>query len=640
MNRIRVLPEILANKIAAGEIVERPASVVKELVENSIDAGCRSVEVSAQAGGKRLILVRDDGEGMTQDDAILAFEHHATSKLLDAEGLNAIATLGFRGEALPSIASVSRLTLRTKQADSGSVAGTELEIHGGVMRSVKPLSWDRGTEIAVRDLFYNIPARRKFLRSHETEMSHIARLVTHYALAQPEIRFKLESDGRTLMDAAAAKDGRQRVFQVFGEGFLDRMIEVSAERGELKVRGFVSLPSEQRTNAYSQFFYVNRRMVRDKVIMSAVRQAYRTRLPGSAYPVAILFLELPFEEVDVNAHPAKTEIRFRDQGAVHELIRDTIDQALARNVAIPSYRHADASQASYVAASDALGDALGDVPGPQRIASGAGAFDFVPVPASTSPLERTLDYSFREAFRAAPMLANAASHHLPDHASDRASDSADHSMLRLLPHLLFGAQPEAVRPFAAGGVRILGQFRESYIVACDAAGLLLIDQHVAHERILYEKMAAAMRERTVESQGRLVPLSLELAPHQMAILGTIMPELTRNGFELELFGGNAVLVRGVPAAAGEADCLKLLVEILDGIDREERTLDVERIRDRIAVSSACRAAIKVNMPLTMEKMQWLLDELASTRVPTNCPHGRPVLLRFSMYEIEKNFGRI
>lgn len=637
MNRIRVLPEILANKIAAGEIVERPASVVKELVENSIDAGCRSVEVSAQAGGKRLILVRDDGEGMGQDDAILAFEHHATSKLLDADGLNAIATLGFRGEALPSIASVSRLVLRTRPADSGSVAGTELEIHGGVMRSVKPLSWDRGTEIAVRDLFYNIPARRKFLRSNETEMSHIARLVTHYALAQPGVRFKLESDGRTLMDAAAVKDDRERVFQVFGEGFLDRMIEVSAEKGALKVRGFVSLPSEQRTNAYSQFFYVNRRMVRDKVIMSAIRQAYRTRLPGSAYPVAILFLELPFEEVDVNAHPAKTEIRFRDQGGVHELIRDTIDRALARNVAIPSYRHGDASRVSYVATSDAFGNVPGDDHGSQRIAAGADTFDFVPVAAPPNPLQRVLDHSFREPFRSAPIPGYAT----PPNPEDNSTDgSPDHSRLRLLPHLLFGAQPETVRPFAAGRVRILGQFQESYIVACDAEGLLLIDQHVAHERILYEKMAAAMRDRTVESQRRLVPLSLELAPHQLALLGKIMPELVRNGFELELFGGNAVLVRGAPAVAGEADCLKLLSEILDGIDREERTLDVERIRDRIAVSSACRAAIKVNMPLTMEKMQWLLDELALTRIPTNCPHGRPVLLRFSMYEIERNFGRI
>ena len=293
MSKIRVLPEILANKIAAGEIVERPASVVKELVENSIDAGAHSISVSLLSGGKRLILVRDDGEGMVQDDAILAFEHHATSKIQTVEDLTTITTLGFRGEALPSIASISRLSLKTRHPADTAAAGTEVEIQGGTMKSVKAVSWDKGTEVTARDLFFNVPARRKFLRSHETELGHITRLVTHYALAHPAIRFSLESEGRALFDVVPVATVRDRIYQLFGEDFLENLVELTGQSGSIEVRGFSSRPHEQRTNPYSQFFYVNRRMVRDKVITSAVRQAYRNAMPASAYPVTIVFVELP-----------------------------------------------------------------------------------------------------------------------------------------------------------------------------------------------------------------------------------------------------------------------------------------------------------------------------------------------------------
>jgi DNA mismatch repair protein MutL len=617
MNKIRVLPEILANKIAAGEIVERPASVAKELLENSIDARCRTIQATILSGGKRLIQVRDDGEGMSQDDAILAFEHHATSKLQNAEDLAAIATLGFRGEALPSIASVSRLTLKTRPHDPDCLSGTEVEIQGGIMRSVKPVPWDRGTEITVRDLFFNVPARRKFLRSNDTELSHIARLVTHYALAHPEIRFTLESEGRMLIDTVAVTELRERIYQIFGEAFLDNLVELSGQIGPVKLRGFSSRPNEQRTNPYSQFFYVNRRMVRDKVITSAVRQAYRNCMPGSAYPVAILFLELPFDEVDVNAHPAKTEIRFRDQSTVHKLVLDSIEQALVLSASIPGYEHRSAS------ALDPAGAVRsGPVPIGRFEGRGADAFDFTPPAFAANPFQRALNYPFREVPAAAP------------------PGREDHSSLRILPDMLLGSPLESSRPFQSGAVRILGQLQDSYIIACDSQGLLIIDQHVAHERILYEKMAAAALNSRVETQGLLVPLSLDLPPHQVALLERMIPELNHNGFVVEHFGGTSVLIRSVPAVAGDADSRKLLSEILEGLENDERTLDVERIRDRISVSTACRAAVKVNMPLTMEKMQWLLDQLAMTRIPTNCPHGRPVILRFTMYEIERNFGRI
>jgi DNA mismatch repair protein MutL len=617
MNNIQVLPEILANKIAAGEIVERPASVVKELVENSLDAQCGAVHVTVLSGGKRLIQVHDDGEGMSSDDAILAFEHHATSKLRSVEDLNAIATLGFRGEALPSIASVSRLTLKTRHADPESVSGTEVEIQGGILRSVKPISWDRGTEISVRDLFFNMPARKKFLRSNDTELGHIARLVTHYALARPEIRFTLESDQRTLVDAVAVASGRERIYQIFGDGFLDNLVEFSGQKGSAKIHGFCSRPREQRTNPYSQFFYVNQRMIRDKVIMSAVKQAYRNCIPASAYPIVILFVELPFDEVDVNAHPAKTEIRFRDQSSVHSLVLESIEGALVQSASIPAFSHPSAAESSNENPPFATLQPPFAMPIPVK-----STFDFTPTSASPNPFQRALNYPFREI------------------SSDFSQKPDIHSSLRMQPNMLFGAPAESTDTPPLENVRILGQIRDSYIIGWDRQGLLIIDQHVAHERILYENLAAAMQTSGVESQGLLVPLNVELPLHQIVLLEKMMPELNSNGFQVERFGGTSVLVRSVPAVAGDSDCQKLLTEILEGLETEDRTLDLERIRDRIAVSTACRAAIKINMPLTMEKMQWLLDQLARTRIPTNCPHGRPIILRFSMYEIERNFGRI
>jgi DNA mismatch repair protein MutL len=616
MSKIRVLPEILANKIAAGEIVERPASVVKELVENSLDAGARSIFLAVESGGKRSIQVRDDGEGMGQDDAILAFEHHATSKIQTAEDLSSIATLGFRGEALPSIASIARLTLRSRPAGAAEdLPGTELEIQGGTLRSVKSISWDRGTEITVRDLFFNVPARRKFLKSHETELGHITRLATNYAVVRPDVRFSMLSEGRSLLDVVPVNSVRERIYQLFGESFIDNLVEISGECGTTRVHGFASMPHEQRTNPYSQFFYVNRRMVRDRVITSAVRQAYRNVMPASAYPIVFLFLEIPYDEVDVNAHPAKTEIRFRQQSVVHDLVRDSIQRALVQVKSIPIFEHR-ADQWPQPGGSNSV------FPGPvSPPAEGSAVFDFSPVAAAYDPFQKAFNYPFREV----PVPA--------------ARTAQDHLYMRLLADMLLGAPEAPTTPFQASGARILGQIHESYIVACDSQGLLIIDQHVAHERILYEKYAQAMKSDMVETQGLLVPITIDLQPHQKAILKRVLPELQRTGFQVELFGGETVLIRSVPVLAKDEDCGKLLAEILEGLESEDRSLDLDRIRDRIAVSTACRAAIKVNMALTIEKMQWLLDELSRTRIPTNCPHGRPILLRFSLYEIERNFGR-
>ncbi|MBN2337806.1 MAG: DNA mismatch repair endonuclease MutL [Acidobacteria bacterium] len=629
MGRIQVLPEILANKIAAGEIVERPASVVKELVENALDAGSRQVQVAVSGGGRRSILVSDDGEGMTEDDALLAFEHHATSKLRRAEDLSSIATLGFRGEALPSIASVSRLRLRTRAADAASAAGTEIEIHGGVLRNVRTIAWDRGTEIEVGGLFYNLPARKKFLRSQETELGHVARLVTHYALAHPEVRFGLRSDGRDLLHAVGAADVRERVYQVFGEGFLQRLLEFERESGRMRVHGFASLPSERRTNGYSQYIFVNRRMVRDKVILGAVRQAYRTRLPPNAYPVVLLFLELPYDAVDVNAHPAKTEVRFHDQNGVYRLVFDALAEALAARAPLPSYLHAGPlPPVPGGAVAETPEDSPQPAPAPGPAAGGTQPLVF-------GPPRGEIVGGAAPGWSGAPELARAL-----DHAGRaREGELGRHLAMKLVPGMLYGSGRAFPAPFRAEGVKILGQLHNSYIVGCDSEGLLIVDQHVAHERILYEGLARSIERGRVERQGLLVPLAIELAPEQKARLGRLLPELGRNGFDVEPFGGDSVLVRSVPASCPEGETRDLFSDILESLEAEERTLDVERIRDRIAVGTACRAAVKVHMPLAPEKMRWLLDELERTRIPTHCPHGRPILLRFGMREIERNFGR-
>jgi DNA mismatch repair protein MutL len=620
MSRIRVLPELLANKIAAGEIVERPASVVKELVENSIDAQARSIHVEIESGGKKRILVRDDGEGMSQDDALLAFEHHATSKLSTIEDLSSISTLGFRGEALPSIASVSRLILRSRhESRQPSEAGTEVVIEGGTVRSVKAIPWDRGTEVTVRDLFFNMPARRKFLRSHEAELGHSTRLVTQYALAHPEMRFTLDSEGRMLMDLVPVPGLRERVFQIFGDALLGNLIELSGQSDSISVHGFASRPHEQRTNPYSQFFYVNRRMVRDKTIMSAVRQAYRNVLPSSAYPVVLLFVDLPFDQVDVNTHPAKIEIRFRQQNLIHDLILECIERALSQSRVIPPYEHREPSPPA---------ESVPPAPGTGEGFEGAGGDNRSPV--SQRPEAEAGD-RFQRAF-------NYPYERVPFPSFPGA---VDHRALKIRADLLLGAPTDpSPTPFHSQGVRILGQIHESYIIACDHHGLLIVDQHVAHERVLYERFSTAMEEGKVESQGLVVPKTMELLPHQVAILERALPELHRSGFTVERFGGKSILIRSVPVAAKDQDCANLFSEILEGLEAEERTLDLAKIRDRIAVNMACRAAIKVHTPLSIEKMQWLLDELSQTRIPTNCPHGRPVLLRFSLYEIERNFGRI
>ena len=613
MSKIRVLADHVANQIAAGEVVERPASVAKELVENSIDAGATRITIEIEAGGRRLLKVSDDGEGMVRDDAVLAFERHATSKIRVSEDLAAIGTLGFRGEALASIASVARVELTTCVEDAS--AATRVTIDGGRMRDVKDAAHPRGTTIAVRDLFFNIPARRKFLRSEATETYHLTNLVTHYALAHPEIAFSFVNNGREIVRASAAKDLRERAYQIFGESFLENLLEVNGGEPQIaRVTGYVSAPRDRRTSRDSQYLFVNRRFVRDRTIGRSLTEAYRSILPYGVYPAALLFIETPLEEVDVNVHPAKTEVRFRRQAAVADAVREAVRSALASK----SYVHHEEQPLPSPSPPPLPSPALPSSPPPTP------RINFVPETVrevSGDEIARDIEAMiYSRAAAPTPQSATA--------AKSAVYDSADR----------FTKVPEAES--LSQNIRPLGQLDESFIIATDDQGLLLIDQHVAHERILFDKYRALESERRTESQQLLVPETFDLTPAQAAVFDDLAPELENYGFELMRLSGRTVAIKATPADLPGSEARNMLSELLETVDAEKKSTARETLRDEIAASLACHAAIKVNMPLAPEKMRWLIDRLLQTSSPTTCPHGRPVILRLATRDILKGFHRI
>jgi DNA mismatch repair protein MutL len=618
MSKIRVLADHVANQIAAGEVVERPASVAKELVENSIDAGATRITIEIEAGGRRLLKVSDDGEGMVRDDAILAFERHATSKIRETDDLTAIGTLGFRGEALASIASVAKVELTT--CSEGANAATRVTIDGGRMRDVKDAAHPRGTTIIVRDLFFNIPARRKFLRSEATETYHLTNLVTHYALAHPEIAFTFINNGREVVRTAPAKDLRERAYQIFGEEFLKNLLEVDARDSRepefARVTGFVSAPRDRRTSRDAQYLFVNRRFVRDRMIGRALSEAYRSILPHGVYPAALLFIDTPLEEVDVNVHPAKTEVRFRRQAAVADAVRESVRAALASASYVPTPEPppvpAPIMTATAAVSSIAPQPRIEFVPPPPPPPAPPRA----PVEPSGDEIARDLEVMLQSVTQSVKSVA------LPP------LNSAEKIAREVTPESL------------STNIRPLGELEESFIIATDEEGLLLIDQHVAHERILFDKYRALEAERRTDSQQLLVPETFDLTPAQAAVFDDLVPELEVYGFELMRLSGRTVAIRAVPADLPATEARNMLFELLETVDAEKKSTARETLRDEIAASLACHAAIKVNMPLAPEKMRWLIDRLLQTSSPTTCPHGRPVILRLSMKDILKGFHRI
>lgn len=658
MSKIRVLPDHLSNLIAAGEVVERPASVAKELVENAIDAGATRIVIDVESGGRRLLKITDDGEGMMRDDAILAFERHATSKISTASDLSAIATLGFRGEALASIASVARVELITQRDDAS--AGTRVVIEGGRLRDVKDAAHPRGTTIAVRDLFFNTPARRKFLRSEATESYHLTNLVTHYALAHPEINFTLANNGRETLRVAPAKDLRERAYQIFGAQFLDGLLEVNNAVSEpaetsfslpqiARVRGFVSAPRERRTSRDAQFLFVNGRFVRDRLIGRALSEGYRSILPHGVYPVALLFIEVPLEEVDVNVHPAKTEVRFRRAAAVADAVREAVRAGLA--------------SAGYVAASETRDETPVEELGSDGEDATAAAeaitarhnqnFDLRPAPqqeriAFVAPEPLAAPVSEISTELTSGVAAALATHRAEAEPEElraaiqfpqAATDVKSFPDLPPLDSAIKFVREVAVESLSSN-IRPLGQLEESFIIATDDEGLLLIDQHVAHERVLFDKYRALEASRRPESQQMLIPETFDLTPAQAGAFDHVAAELESYGFELMRLSGRTVAIKSTPADLPASEARNVLAEVLDTVDSEKKGAARATLRDEIAASLACHAAIKVNMPLAPEKMRWLIDRLLTTSSPTTCPHGRPVILRLATQDILKGFHRI
>ena len=674
MAKIFILSDSVSNKIAAGEVVERPASVVKELLENALDAGASRVEIEVDAGGRRRIRVLDDGEGMGRDDALLAFERHATSKIRQAEDLMAIATLGFRGEALPSLAAVSRLKMQTRQGEDAT--GTQIQIHGGKLRDVRECAWAAGTEMDIRDLFYNIPVRKKFLKSETTELGHIASLVTHYAIAHPEKSFSLKTGSRTLVDVAGVGDRRERVFQLLGGQVLEQLVEIprverrlaadpvredvsrdtaeknDAEPGVIRLSGFISRPEVQRLNRKQIFIFINGRLVRDRLLLHAIREAYRNILPSGMFPIALVFLEMAPEEVDVNVHPTKMEVRFRRGGFVHDFTRDTIRQVLIAARPIPRFpTQGKPAMGVAVDASGpprALAQTRTETGGRSRVSGGArdsvqrasakGEFQLSSpaVPSSAQlPWQAEAALSVYAPSVDTPAvdtpMKEAGSGTFPEAGDEVAAETfVPPQVPSEREKTPFGEQEE---------MNPLGQVQDSFIVAENGKGLWIVDQHVAHERILFEQHLRRRLRHQVESQRLLLPIVVELTPGQGAAFEDWAKELEADGFEIEPFGKNTVAVKAVPAEVPTDRVEKLLQEILEEAEKNAREMTLETLRRQIAASVACHSAIKVNMPLGREKMVWLLRELMKTEVPMSCPHGRPIILRYSLKELRKAFKR-
>src|ERR1700761_5259068 len=677
MGRIRILSDQVANQIAAGEVVDRPASVVKELLENALDAGATRIRVEVEAGGRKLIRISDDGIGMVRDDALLAFERHATSKIRSSDDLLSIATLGFRGEALPSIASIARVELDTRAA--GEETGTRVEIVGGKIYRVEDAGLPAGTTIAVRDLFFNTPARRKFLKAEATELSHVTALVTHYALAHPERHFELHSATHALLIAPPVQRAAERIFQIFGQDVLDQLLPVAAEielaraglpepppwkrpadyqaspPGWLRLTGFTSKPELEKLNRNSIYCFVNRRLVRDRLLLHAVSEAYRNILPPTSFPVVLLFVEMPAEEVDVNVHPAKTEVRFRQASWLHDFVRDTIRHKLTLGRPAAGFLRALTVHPN---STPELGpESL--VPGSLTGAHGA---DGTPTTDGWLTGNWESDGSSPEGSR--------------EGDSERAGDGFTLStrpiepLPGILPFAPFASSPagegaqngrssgcataiEQLEAVEAGGeagagpslhglasLRPLGQLRDSFILAVNQEGLWIIDQHVAHERILFERVLRQRRVEQVERQRLLMPMLIDLLPAQMVTFAAIARELDANGFEVEPFGPRTIAIKAAPAGLEGAALERMLVEVLEQAGSLEQAENLEAARTRIAASIACHAAIKVNTPLDGPRMEWLLAELAQTEHPTSCPHGRPIVLRYAWKEIQRAFHRI
>lgn len=624
MSRIQILPEILSNKIAAGEVVERPASVVKELVENALDAGSDRIEVLVEEGGRRLIQVADNGHGMSADDALLCIERYATSKISTDPDLFAIRSLGFRGEALPSIASVSKFTLTTRAAEAA--AGTQIRIEGGKVLGVAEIGAPAGTLIQVRQLFYNTPARRKFMKTINTEMGHVADTLASLALGRPEVHFSLSHNGRSVRKWSRCSDPAHRVAAVLGKGLRRQLTPVDHEDDYLKLSGWVGTPDAARKTSRGIHLYVNGRCVKDRAVQHALFQGYTGRLMKGQYPVAVLYLELPYDQVDVNVHPTKHEVRFAQQRRVHHVVQESVARALARS-----------ERASWAVASpetDMRFDSvrppespIGASVGRDRVAQSSPAYDAFRRTVSTS--DRDLGMVSR------PPVINADMKTGPPFDTtmkERPSPSAP------VPTADAQAPLWSKGPFADWTP--LGQIRGTYILCEAPEGLAIVDQHAAHERITFEALRQAHAGRPIESQGMLLPETIDLSHGEAEVLERLMAEMGRMGLVIEPFGGTTFVIKAVPMVLGKGSVAGVVRDVVERIAEVGFGSGLEKVIEECLVTIACHNSIRAHQRLSDAEMRALLDQLGQCENPSHCPHGRPTWIRWTVRELEKAFGRV
>ena len=607
--KIHILPENLCNKIAAGEVVERPASVVKELLENSLDAGAGDIRIEVERGGKRLIRISDDGEGMGREDAFLCLERHGTSKITCAEDLFNLRTLGFRGEALPSIAAVSRLTLRTRNAESAEA--WEISSEGGIVRRAEAVGASRGTLLEVRDLFFNLPARRKFLRTDETELGHISDVVSKLALANPQVQFRLLHNERSLLELYRHTTLEERVAALLGRGVLRELLPLEWQGEGLGLQGLISQPAHNRPTGSNIYTFINGRYIRDRVVQHAVMDGYRHLIVKGRYPVVVLFLTIDPALVDVNVHPTKHEVRFRDQRLVHDCIAEAVRSVLRPSDWLPS-----------PAAKQALSP-------PAVAAVPAAAADFAPQPrVSQSHSDPGVVQGVQEALsRYAPCPSAQ-----PDQVWRR--PVAESSQ----PTLLTASAAPGESGFFSG-LTVLGQYRRSYILCQDGDDLILIDQHAAHERIGFERLRAEYQQGALARQTLLFPAVLEFDFREAALFQNHLTDLERLGFEIEPFGGKAFLLKAIPHLLASSSAEQLVRDVVNEVATIGRSALADEGIEAVLILMACHGVIRANQTLAPEQIRALLRDLDGVDFQAHCPHGRPVMKRLPLIEIERMFKR-
>jgi len=611
---VQILPDDLANQIAAGEVVERPASIVKELVENSIDAGATRISIEIEEAGKKSIRVSDNGSGMEPEDARLAFERHATSKIQSASDLEGIRSLGFRGEALPSIASISRVRMATGPGKGRN--GTEVSIEGGGASQVREIAFSQGTTMEVNQVFYNTPARQKFLKRDSTEASHITQVVQQQALAHPEIQFSLHHNGRQLLATLPTDQSLYRIAELFGADLSKELIRVEKNDGTYRIEGFISSPVYTRSNRNTQYCYINSRFVRDRILLSATQQGYSHLLPRGQHPVLFLFMTMDPGLLDVNVHPAKAEVRFAFQQDVYRFVSHAVQDALQQN------------EKSFTAPGDDSATGQGreqrpsyEVPGhqPVSVASQSPVVD----PSQTESGKGDWSRGLEALYRPAPSM-------------DRVKGiETDPRQIEF-----FGQKPRPVSDMVFSEFEPVGQLNHSFILMQGPKGVLVVDQHIAHERVLYERFREAADNKKVEVQDLLFPLAVEFPPAEAQALSEHLGSLRELGMHLEPFGKDGFLLRSVPAVLKNHDQESIVREVAGRLIQEEKDHTLQNKMQDIIIMMSCRNAIKVNHPMELDQIRKLMHDLEQTQMPYTCPHGRPIALLFEMNDILRKFQRI